>query len=38
MLWTKRGINIDVLLLSLNYFDFARRLPVPMVDPGSGEA
>lgn len=29
MIWTRKGINLDVLLLSLNYFDFARNLPVP---------
>jgi radical SAM superfamily enzyme YgiQ (UPF0313 family) len=36
MLWTKKGINIEVLLLNLAYFDFASNLPAPRVDAGKG--
>jgi len=35
MIWTKKGINIEVLLLNLSYFDFARNLPVPNVAFGN---
>ncbi len=35
MIWTKKGINIEVPLVNLAYFDFARNLPGPNVDFGS---
>lgn len=36
MLWKKKGISIDLLVTSLNYFDFARNMPEPSIDFSSG--